>query len=72
MLVLSRKTHETIGIDDSVRVTVVEVRGEKVRLGVEAPKDIGVHREEVWLSMKNESNRTEPGALPGSSGPACE
>ncbi len=72
MLVLSRKTHETIVIDDSVRVTVVEVCGDKVRLGVEAPKDIGVHREEVWLAIQRESNRTEPGALPGSSGPACE
>ncbi len=72
MLVLSRKTHETIVIDDSVRVTVVEVRGDKVRLGVEAPKDMGVHREEVWLSMQSESNRIEPGALPGSSGPTDE
>ena len=55
MLVLSRKKSEVIVIDDSVRITVVEVRGEKVRIGIDAPKDMGVHREEVWLAMQSDN-----------------
>jgi len=47
MLVLSRKKNESIIIDDNIQVTVVEVRGDKVRLGVTAPKSIPVHREEI-------------------------
>jgi carbon storage regulator len=47
MLVLSRRTGERIVIDDRITVTVIEVRGGQVRLGIEAPKDIPVWREEV-------------------------
>jgi len=47
MLVLSRKKNESVIIDDNIQVTIVEVRGDKVRLGIEAPKDIPVHREEI-------------------------
>lgn len=47
MLVLSRKRDEKVVIGGSVEVTVVEIRGDKVRLGIEAPKDVPVHREEV-------------------------
>jgi carbon storage regulator len=48
MLVLSRKKNECIVINDVIRITVVEIRGDKVRLGIEAPRDIEVHREEVY------------------------
>lgn len=48
MLVLSRKANESIVINDSITITVVEIRGDKVRLGVEAPKAIPVHRREVF------------------------
>ena len=48
MLVLSRKTNESIVINDDITVVVVEIRGDKVRLGVEAPKEIPVHRREVF------------------------
>jgi carbon storage regulator len=48
MLVLSRKTNESIVINDQVTVTVVEIRGDKVRLGITAPREITVHRQEVW------------------------
>ena len=48
MLILSRKINETIVINDNIKVTVLEVRGDKVRLGVEAPKSINVDRKEVW------------------------
>lgn len=47
MLVLSRKKNESIVIDGNIVITVVEVRGDKVRLGIEAPKEIPVHRSEV-------------------------
>ena len=52
MLVLSRKKNETIVINDNIVVTVVEVRGDKVRLGIEAPKEVTVHRREVYDAIK--------------------
>jgi len=48
MLVLTRKINESIVINDDVSVLVVEVRGDRVRLGIEAPKDVSVHRKEVY------------------------
>lgn len=48
MLVLSRKSNESIIINDNITVTVVEIRGDKVRLGIVAPKEISVHRQEVY------------------------
>lgn len=47
MLVLSRKKNESIVIDNEVTIVIVEIRGDKVRLGIEAPKDVPVHRREV-------------------------
>ena len=52
MLVLSRKKNECIVIDDKITITVVEIRGDKVRLGIEAPTDIPVHREEVYEAIR--------------------
>ncbi len=53
MLVLSRKPGEAITINENIVVTIVEIRGDKVRLGIEAPKDVKVHRQEVFeLSRK--------------------
>jgi carbon storage regulator len=48
MLVLTRRINESIVINDDVSVLVVEVRGDRVRLGIEAPKDVTVHRKEVY------------------------
>ena len=48
MLVLSRKKNESIVIDNNIVVTVVEIRGDKIRLGIVAPKDVPVHRQEVY------------------------
>lgn len=48
MLVLSRKKNESIVINDDITIVVVEIRGDKVRLGVDAPKEIPVHRQEVF------------------------
>ncbi|QDT36936.1 carbon storage regulator CsrA [Stratiformator vulcanicus] len=54
MLVLSRLRDESIMIGDSIRITIVDVRGDKVRIGIEAPGEISVHREEVYLAIKQE------------------
>jgi carbon storage regulator len=51
MLVLSRKKNESIVIANDIVITVVEIRGDKVRLGIVAPKDVPVHREEVWHAI---------------------
>jgi carbon storage regulator len=51
MLVLSRKKNESIVINNDVVVTVIEIRGDKVRLGIVAPKDVAVHREEVYEAI---------------------
>lgn len=56
MLVLSRKKGEFITIGDNIRVCVVEVRGDRVRLGIEAPGDVPVHRAEVWEQVRNNPN----------------
>ena len=52
MLVLSRKKNEQIMIGDDIVLTVVEVRGDRVRLGIEAPSDVPVHRYEVYLALQ--------------------
>lgn len=52
MLVLSRKKNESIIIDDNIRITVVEIRGDKVRLGVDAPLTVTVHRNEVYEAIQ--------------------
>jgi len=63
MLVLSGKTGEFIVINENIRVMVIEVRGDKVRLGFDAPRDVSVHREEIWLQAQKQSiNRS--GVLP--------
>ena len=56
MLVLSRKKNESIVINDDITIVVVEIRGDKVRLGVEAPKEVPVHRREVFDAIhRNEA-----------------
>lgn len=52
MLVLSRKKNESIVIDDRIVLTVVEIRGDKVRLGIEAPRDVPIHRSEVYDAIR--------------------
>lgn len=52
MLVLSRKRNESVVINDQIVVTVVEVRGDKVRLGIQAPRDVPIHRSEVMAAIQ--------------------
>jgi len=54
MLVLSRKKNESIVINDDIVVTIVEIRGDKVRLGIDAPRDVPVHRREVLDAILRE------------------
>ena len=54
MLVLSRKKDESVVINNNIRIVVVEIRGDKVRLGVEAPKEVPVHRSEVYEAINSD------------------
>jgi carbon storage regulator len=62
MLVLSRQRDETIMIGDDVQVTVVDIRGDKVRLGINAPAHIPVHRKEVYEAIKREHESAAEGS----------
>jgi carbon storage regulator len=67
MLILSRKTNEKIMIGDDISVTVIEIRGDQIRIGVDAPKQIKVYRQEVFDLVKAENRAAaaaEPAKLP--------
>jgi carbon storage regulator len=57
MLVLSRQRDETIMIGDDIELTVVDIRGDKVRLGIKAPAHIAVHRKEIYDAIKRENEQ---------------
>ena len=57
MLVLSRQRDETIMIGDDIEITIVDIRGDKVRVGINAPKEISVHRKEVYDAIQQENRR---------------
>lgn len=59
MLVLSRQRDESIMIGDNIVVTIVDIRGDKVRLGIQAPQEIPVHRQEVFEAIKREKGQAE-------------
>jgi len=54
MLVLTRKPNEALMLGDEVKITILEVKGKQVRLGIEAPADIAVHRQEIYLRIEAE------------------
>jgi len=58
MLVLSRQRDESIMIGDNVQVTIVDIRGDKVRLGIVAPAEISVHRKEVYDAIQRENRKS--------------
>ena len=68
MLVLSRKKNESIVINNDITIVVVEIRGDKVRLGVEAPKDVPVHRREVYDAIRR--NELAEGTPAGEADPS--
>ncbi len=57
MLVLSRRLDETLIIGDDIKITVLGISGNQVRIGIAAPKEVSVHREEVYLRIKQESSK---------------
>jgi len=59
MLILTRRVGETLTVGDDVTVTVLGVKGNQVRIGVNAPKDVSVHREEIYLRILQESEPNE-------------
>lgn len=63
MLILTRRVGETIVIGDDVVVTVLGIKGNQVRIGINAPKDVSVHREEIYQRIQQEKNVT-PAAAP--------
>jgi len=59
MLVLSRQRDESIIIGDNITITIVDIRGDKVRLGIDAPKEVPVHRQEVYDAIQRENQRNQ-------------
>jgi carbon storage regulator len=64
MLVLSRERGETVNIGDEIEVTVIDIRGDKVRLGVSAPRHVAVHRKEVYDAIKRQQQQAASGHQP--------
>lgn len=56
MLVLTRKRNESIMIGDNIVITIVDIRGDKVRLGIEAPNDVPVHRQEIYDAIRRNAS----------------
>ncbi len=59
MLILTRRIGELIRVGDNVTVTVMDIKGQQVRLGIEAPKEVAVHRQEIYERIKREAETSE-------------
>lgn len=57
MLVLTRKLNESIKIGDDIEITVLSISGEQIKIGIEAPRHVEIHRKEVYLDIQNENNQ---------------
>jgi len=70
MLVLSRKIRQTVCVNNNIKITVIEICGDRVRLGIEAPREVSIHRQEIAEAIavkkiKEESNLEASGDQPG-------
>jgi carbon storage regulator len=68
MLVLTRKLHQSIVIGDGIEIVVLEIRGEQVRIGIKAPKNVMVHRKEIYDQIQDENrsaSEVRPEDIPG-------
>lgn len=59
MLVFNRRKNESIMIGDNVKITIVSVMGDKVKIGIEAPRDLSVHRDEIYAQIKGSKSNTK-------------
>ena len=57
MLVLTRKVGESITIGDQIEVTIIEIKGDQVKIGIEAPKAVDIHRKEIYVTIQEENKR---------------
>lgn len=64
MLVLTRKLGESIAIDDHIKIVVVQIKGKQVRLGIQAPKETKIHREEVYSAIQEQNKEAASTAAP--------
>lgn len=64
MLVLTRKLGESIAIDDNIKIVVVQIKGKQVRLGIKAPKETKIHREEVYQAIQDQNTAASQSELP--------
>lgn len=63
MLVLTRKLGESIAIDDNIKIVVVQIKGKQVRLGIKAPKETKIHREEVYQAIQDQNTEAAQSEL---------
>lgn len=64
MLVLTRKLGESIAIDDDIKIVVVQIKGKQVRLGIEAPRDTKIHREEIYIAIQDSNKAAAESSMP--------
>ena len=72
MLVLTRKLGESIAIDDHIKIVVVQIKGKQVRLGIKAPKETKIHREEVYQAIQDQNTEAAQSDIASISGLADE
>ena len=63
MLVLKRKVNQSIKISNDIEITILAIEGEQIKIGIEAPREVEIHRKEVYLAIQNENNEARSSSL---------